>query len=323
MPPPSNWQARWRDARLFRKLARAIVAEGDIPVVLLDVGGGCVHYVESFVLWSDGSDWHLQSLEALLPNARDHGTTLTGTWPYTPERSLASGPTARAILDGGVVRLGVIVGQAGCGSGPHETYALVSLVDGDWNLSWDGAAAFAGQIGQTAVEFSGEGMDTIAVKGTSFRRSDLKSQIFFEGKIGPHRYFDQIWQRQGGEYELAGETVRPWSYNTLVEFVYRLSTGDYVGAETLTSDPALLDSAEALGLAQSALYPLWAAYCREAGGSSGSPCIIEMRERDGQGVLIPQHGVRVTMSQEGTDWLISAIEPCTPSYDGATGGRCD
>ncbi len=81
---------------------------------------------------------------------------------------------------------------------------------------------------------------------------DPAGQIFYESHPGPHRVEDQTWTRTGDRYVLSSSSVEPSAYNTLVSFIYRLSTGDDGWAAQLMADTSLLDAAKRLGLAQRA-----------------------------------------------------------------------
>lgn len=290
--------------------SRAIVAEGAVPVVLLDVGGGCESYIESFVLWRGDDAYRIQSLESILPNARDHGTTVAGAWPYAADGNTASGGTARAESDGAVVRLGLIIGQAGCGSGPFATYALLTLQQETWALKWSLPASVVGF--QTSIRFFEEGINQIKVMGTSYGLMDAKSRIFNEHKLGPHRYVEWVWRREGDGYLLETERVTPSAYNTLVEFIYALRTGDSLGVSQLVTDAALVETAVAFGLAQDDGVGLFISTDR----GTGIPPWFVTSEADSQ------QAIRIQMIESDGHWLISAIDSCTPSYDG-TGGHCN
>jgi len=290
---------------------RAIIAEGNERVLLLDVGRGCEAYIESFVVWGEGEAWRVQSLEPLLPHAYDPGTSIVSLSPYPPPNgTLVRGPSARAVSDGGPTRLGLIIGQAGCGSGPFGGYVLLSLVEQQWILSWDGVQAFQGLIGQTAIEYSGVGLDAIVVNGTSYTRRDEKTGILAEHKLAPIRSIDQTWVRQGDAYILTKEVVAPSPSNTMLEFLYRLALGDEAGASELATEPSLLTTAREAGLVRDPNEIEWLLNCTGGWRAEGpvvlGPCVLH--KPDGTGVTIE-------FVQNTDNWLISAIEPCTYWYD--------
>jgi len=286
-------------------------AEGEIPAILLDAGSACA-YIESYVLWNNGSGWQVQSLEPLLNDGGYAGTTVGWGWPYRPDGLMTEGPTARVVADGATLKLGAVIGQSGCGSGPHASYVLFSLVEGEWTLSWDGRTAFAGLIGQTSVEFPGVGLDRLDVRGTSFGRNDAMSGIFADHKLAPVRHFEQVWTRQSDGYALSQERVVPSAVSTLLEFVYRLSSGDDPAAATLVGDVSLVATAKGLGIIKDSSEPAWWVTCTGGAGSFATgPCVIETP--DGR-------GFRFAMLENAGNWLISAIDPCTPAY---SGGPCN
>jgi hypothetical protein len=76
-----------------------------------------------------------------------------------------------------------------------------------------------------------------------------------------------------------------------------------------------------LGLVQQPLTERWLGYCGET-YSDGSPCTIQVTAPNAQNVNVTEHSVRVTMTQNGSEWLISEIDPCTLWHD-ALGSHCD
>jgi hypothetical protein len=225
----------------------------------------------------------------------------------------------RLVNEAGQLYVGVITGRADCGSGPHQGYVLLSHEEGEWIVTWNATEAFAGLIGQTGVEFLDEGLNTIQVHGTSYGRSDAKSSILSEHKLAPVRSFDQVWVRQGEAYVLTEESVGASGSNTLLEFIYRLSSEDQAAASALVTDASIVITAQSLGLVRGPEDPTtWYWFCTDKEGRSfgpfiGWPCVLQ--RPDGS-------SLRFTFVQSSDDWLISAIEPCTYTYGGG-GGRCD
>jgi len=236
-----------------------------------------------------------------------------------PDARTRSVGASELINEAGQLYLGVVTGHADCGSGPYQGYVLLGLKEEEWTVTWNANAAFAGLIGQTSVEFPGESLNTIHVAGTSFGRRDAKSRILSEHKLAPVRSFDEVWVRQGEAYVLAEESERPSGSNTLLEFLYRLSSGDQVAASSLVTDPSLLFTAQSLGLVRAADdATTWYWFCTNKDGLAfgpfmGWPCVLQ--KPDGS-------NFRFTFVESSDDWLISAIEPCTYTY-GSGGGRCD
>lgn len=290
---------------------RVTRADGTVPLVLIDMPWG-ICQSQTFVAWQQGDAWQVQStdttLRDLLVTSWPGQSFDSGTWTSLPPR---------LIDDAGQLYLGVIIGHADCGSGPHQGYVLLSLREGSWTVAWNAKAAFAGLIGQTGVAFSGEGLDTIAVRGTSYGRSDAKSSILTEHKLAPVRSFDQSWVRQGDAYVLARERIRASGSNTLLEFIYRLGLGDDAGVLALVTDPPLVATARTLGLLRDPEDVAWAWYCTDEEGRAlgpfvGWPCILQ--RPDGS-------AFRFTFVESGANWLIAAIDSCTPANDGL-GARC-
>ena len=288
-------------------------SDGPIPLVAIDVPYG-ICQSQTFIAWREGTEgWQVQSTDEVL---RESGVT---SWPnQTTGSGTAARVPPRVISEDGRLYLGVIIGRAGCGSGPHNSYVLLSFGGREWRLSWSGPSAFAGLIGQTSVEFIGEGLETIHVSGTSLGRSDDKSGILSEHKLAPVRTFDQVWVRQGEEYALAEETVRASGSNTLLEFLYSLTAGDAAAASGLVTDPSIVATAQSLGLVRHPGETAWSWFCTDSEGRAfgpfvGWPCVVQSTQ---------DSGFRFSFVETEADWLISAIQPCTYTY-GAGGGRCD
>jgi hypothetical protein len=269
---------------------------------------------QTLIAWQEGDAWQVQSTDEAL---RESWVT---SWPGQRfDSGTWIGVHPRLVNDAGHLYLGVITGHADCGSGPHQGYLLLTLEEGRWTVAWNAKAAFAGLIGQTSVEFSGEALDTIAVRGTSYGRSDAKSGILAEHKLAPVRYFDQIWARQGEVYILAEERVRASGSNTLVEFIYRLSSGDDAGALALVTNASLVTTAQSLGLVRDPADPAWYWFCTDGEGRIGTtftkgPCIVS--KLDGSAFIF-------TLVESAGDRLISRVEPCTLLYAASPWEGCD
>jgi hypothetical protein len=188
-----------------------------------------------------------------------------------------------------------------------EGYLLLELNNATWNLLWRSNDDARTRLGHRVIAIADGGLETLTINGDSWLRGDEKSQIFGEANAGPHRYFEQTWVRTGNSYDMTRETVQPSSYNTLVEFVYRLRTGDEAGAGQLVTDAALIETAVALGLAQDNDRS-WSA--STDGGSGIPPWFVSVDEAD------TERAVQLFMVESTGDWLISAIDTCTPSTPG-------
>lgn len=276
----------------------AFAGEGDAPIVLVDVRTGVCPYAASLVAWYVDGSWSVQSLDDIL------GINAMAK-PLRTQRE-PGGPSARLVA-ADETRLGLIHAVNACGSGAHEAYLLLELIDGRWVGVWDSNRTAISELSHTKIEFQGPGLDTVYVRGASWYMKDAKSRTFRESNAGPHRRFEQVWVREGNEYQMQSARVVPSPYNTLVEFVYALRTDDEQTAASLVTDASLVDRARSLGLVQG--YDGWCAQY----GDREPPCVV---------VRPDYSGARVEMAPDGEDWLISGIEPCTYRYD-STGGHCD
>jgi len=300
---------------------QAEAAEGPLQLLLVDFVSSperCAFTV-SYLVWPDGAGWHARSMGQLLGG--DMGTRLVRTLPLRSEDLAADGARS-VVLPDGSLRLGVIHSGGECGSGaPQDGFILLGLDGDQWNKYWDSSGDERTRFGHTRMQFAGDGIDSLQLTGDSWFRPDPRRKVFHESNSGPHRYFEQTWVRSGDSYKLAAETANPTSYNTLVEFVYSLTIGDRIAAERWVVDSDLVNTAISLGLNQDPLDERWSGYCGNR-YSDGSPCTVLINELGENNVIVTDRGVRLTMTQTGTDSLISAIEPCTYWYDDM-GGHCD
>lgn len=295
---------------VYPTIVRAHFAEGSMSIVLVDfmaaIESHCFFTV-SYLAWRNDAGWHAQSAEPLLQSAtpwgEDAGTRfLSGGGGMTAAQQ--SRVRYRSVIAEGQARLGVIHSGAECGSGaPSEGYLILELRDGLWSLLWNSGQDARTRLGHRIIEFTTEGLDSLRITGDSWVRQDAEREVFHESNSGPHRYFDQTWTRMGETYDMTNETVLPTSYNTLVGFAYSLSVGDRAGAQRRVIDPALVDVAISYDLQQNPLTERWYGYCGEL-YTKGSPCTI-LRGAD------EAVGVQLEMIQVGTEWVISAIDPCT------------
>jgi hypothetical protein len=292
------------DCRAFAGIAyvNPLAGEGDVPVVLIDVTTPFA-VAAALVAWYENGSWSVQLLDHVLTlDARLHPQSLQNE----PRTS-----SARVVV-GDQTRLGVIHSENAMGSGAHEGYLLLELIDGRWVASWDSNRTVIRELSHTKIEFEGPGVDTFHVKGASWYLKDQKARTFVEGNPGPHRWFEQTWVREGDEYRMQSGRVIPSPYNTLVEFVYALSTADDQTATSLVTDMSLLDRARVLGLVQDPPGQRWTAWCGQS-REEEPPCTV---------IRTDDSSARVDMVSSGESWLVSGIEPCTVSHD-STGARCD
>jgi hypothetical protein len=274
--------------------AQAIGIGGALPVLWIDVANPQCMFDE-FIAWRSEGQWRLQYLNRLFPQGgagyndyRIAPLTLRGE--QTPPRQVAK-PQG--------IRLGVITRVANCGDAPHASLLLLGLDGDSWRIVWDARHSEIAELAHTQVQFVGEGIDNIHVTGTSWFLHDPQRNIFLESNPGPHRYFEEAWTLDGDKYVLAEKHVRPSVYNTLVQFVYRLSTGDEAGAATLVADEALVETARSLGLVQDPLGQEWLISLER-----NTECCGPIRILQGSAA-----GVTVWFVQQGENWLISDIQP--------------
>ena len=264
--------------------------EGVLPVLLMDLATPWCSFDE-FIAWQSGGEWQLQYMNPLFRAGSDYRI---GAWMpsgvQTPARQVPA-------PDG--VRLGIITTAASCGSAPQASFLLLALDGDSWRILWDAQDSQIAELAHTEVKFLGERIESIAVRGSSWHLQDPQRRIFLEANPGPHRYFDETWTLKGDEYVLAEKRVQPSVYNTLVEFIYRLSAGDETGAASLLTDPTLLEKAKTLGLVQKPLGQEWSISL-----DRDTECCGPIRILEG----LPQR-VAVWFVQQGEDWLISDIRP--------------
>ena len=272
--------------------AQVFGVEDLVPVLLIDLANPHCSFDE-FIAWRSGGQWQLQYMNPLFRAGSDYRI---GAWLPTSVQM----PAREAVVPEGV-RLGIITSAANCGSAPHASFLLLALDRDFWRILWDAQNSEIAELAHTEVQFLGEGIDSIAVKGSSWNLHDPQRGIFHESNAGPHRYFNETWILKGEEYVLAEKRVQPSVYNTLVEFIYRLSTGDETGAATLLTDPTLLEKAKTLGLVQNPLGQEWSISL-----DRNAECCGPIRILKG---LSQRVAAAVWFSHQGEDWLISDIEP--------------
>lgn len=276
--------------------------EGGMPLILverLDEPGRC--RAHAFIVWQTNG-WHVQNATVLLPDPVND--RLLGRYVLLTAGPIEPSALARKGVDGDAVLLSVLAGIASCGSGPGTVPMLFAL-DGDtWRLAWDPRGTVLASLSDPRSDFANaSGIDGIHVQGALWNpATDPAGKIFQEAHAGPHRVADQTWSRDGRRYVLAESRILPSAYNTLVNFVYRRSTGDDTGAAELLADTSLLATAKQLGLFQQPLGQQWM-----TDGGQGC-CTIRILSGP-QWKTGPPQPVVVTFVQRGADWLISGIVP--------------
>ena len=130
--------------------------------------------------------------------------------------------------------------------GSCEGLRLYRLTDGAWRQVWPTQQPSDWNYSLAQAEFSGDGIDTVMVRNSDWQLDDPRSKLFVQNHGSLHRWFDEVWQREGDRYALVERQVEPSPYNTLVEFIYALQTnGD--AAQWVVS-PDIIGKAEQLGL---------------------------------------------------------------------------
>jgi len=295
------------DACLNRGEAGFVVAPvgGPLPVVLIERPGdpGMCRSVD-FIAWRTGGEWRLQFATPLLPDPIDD--RLLGPATFPGNARVPAAMLARVVSDAGSTLMTVLSSTATCGSGPRMYPLLVALKGDAWQLAWDPRGSELTTLSDSRTDFvDASGIDHVHVRGALWGSADPAGTIFAESHPGPHRYVDQTWTRDGQRYVLSASQVEPSAYNTLVNFVYRLSIGDEAGAAKPLADPSLIDAAKRLGLIQQPLGRRWTINPDPDAWVRGPIHILSGPEWNGG----PPQPVVVTFEQREGHWLISGIAP--------------
>ena len=175
-----------------------------------------------------------------------------GTWSY---QMLTRGIWTGSIDDDGVraVRsddqdyIAVISNPCAASTqGNCEGLSLYRLADGAWRQVWPTQQPSDWNYSLAQAEFAGDGIDTVTVRNSDWQLDDSKSKLFAQNHGSLHRWFDEVWQREGDRYTLAERQVEPSPYNTLVEFIYALQAND--DATPWVVSPETIAKADQLGL---------------------------------------------------------------------------
>jgi tetratricopeptide (TPR) repeat protein len=196
--------------------------------------------------------------------------------------------------------MGVIYDSATGGSGsPVPVYRLLRLEDGRWKIIWSSSHPSARWPNVRArVSFAGYGLSELSMEGDLWGYQDGKEDIFWESNPGPHRLFQARWTRDGDDYSRTAFKVIPSAYNTLLNFVYAISTGSDDEAAGWVTDKTLIDRAKELKLMQKPLGQRWQIDLND-------PLV----ERRGPIKIIsgPAEGVEVSFVEKDGQYLISSI----------------
>jgi hypothetical protein len=225
---------------------RAITVDGPEPAIVFGLQADAQPLAgqQLFIAWRAGDRWRVQILGESEPYV-DWGL-IDPEHRFGPGGSLPNAP-ARETTVGGRTTLVLIIETGAGGSAPELAALLATLDQDEWRLRWGSDQTEIADLSHTTITFGGDGIERLLVSGDSWLLQDDKSRIFHESNPGPHRFFDQIWELRVDRYEKASESTRPSTYNTLVEFVYALRTGDSAVARWVT-DPGLVDQAKGMGL---------------------------------------------------------------------------
>ncbi|MDI6601563.1 MAG: tetratricopeptide repeat protein [Thermoanaerobacteraceae bacterium] len=182
-------------------------------------------------------------------------------------------------------------------SAPKPYYIVMRLTDDRWKLVWR-PPVYKWRNSHGIITFNGPGLNSIILQGDSWRLNDGKGRIFNEESSGPHRHFTDTWERNGDSYKLVDARTIPSAYNTLVEFIYRLSTGREDATKTLVVDQDIIEKAKELNLIQPGLNERWSLELDGQEAETKGPLKI----LDG-----PAAGVTFIFEQSGENWLIKDI----------------
>lgn len=312
LKPEERWQKiqdidKWgRDQGISINHLLAENTEGDLPLTLLvdftsdsQVLGG---YVDGHaIFWWDKDGLHSQVFYSA--DDDEHGFSPTFT---AMDARLSTGPN-------NAVEMGVIYDSATGGSGsPIPAYRLFRLEVGEWKVIWSSSHPSARWPDVRArVSFTGQGLSELTMEGDLWGFKDGKEDIFMESNPGPHRRFVARWVRESGTkgtsegaasgdgYVLTKFDVVPSAYNTLVNFIYAVSTGDESEAEKWVTDKALIDRAKELKLVQNPLGQRWQIDFSDPSGERRGPIRI---------ISGPAEGVEIRFIEKGGQYLISEIK---------------
>lgn len=175
-----------------------------------------------------------------------------GNWSY---QMLTLGIWTGSIDDDGVRAVGeddqnyiAVISELCSAStqGSCKGLSLYRLTDGAWRRVWPDQQPSGWNYSLAQAEFSGDGIDTVTVRSSDWQHDDPKSKLFAQNHGSLHRWFNEIWQREGDRYTLVERQVEPNPYNTLVEFIYALQTDGDAGGWVVS--PETVAKGELLGL---------------------------------------------------------------------------
>ncbi|MEW6448426.1 MAG: tetratricopeptide repeat protein [Bacillota bacterium] len=271
---------------------------GGLPgVLLVDVNGGEAGdpytYGAHLICWwefdrAKKERFHYQVFYSA--DAVEHGLGIT----------FAAAAARLAPSDNGALEMGVVYETCTSGSGaPIPAYHLYRLEKNRWHIVW--RAPVAGPVWRAShgqINFTGPGLEEFTLQGDSWNVGDGKDLIFHEANPGPHRKFCDTWRREADGYRRVVARTIFSTYNTLVEFVWALSTGNEDAAAALVTDRDLVRKAKEAGLVQSPLGQRWLLQFKDPAQEQRGPFTISTG---------PAAGTTVAFKKDGGKWLMSAV----------------
>ena len=205
---------------------------------------------------------------------------------------------ARAVAAADGLELGLIASAGQSGDTVAPQYTLLRLPDTPagqspvWRSVWSSLAADGWRSSQGSASFTGDGLDSLAVKGVSLP-ADAAGSAISECRVCPHRRFESAWQRRGDVYVPVQQGVVDTPYAALWQFVSTLRSGDVTATLSLVSGTEVISGALSAGLGRPDVQ--WTVSGAETGRSFD--------------LTSQQRTARVTLSQGAAGWLVSGVGP--------------
>jgi hypothetical protein len=292
----SEFQANSPNAVFGYVMASRVTDSKASSIALVDAGYPGTNQGVHLIIWR-GDDGKLQNQAYYVGDELRHGLGVNS-------HAVAANLTAQGLV-------AVYEPEYTHGGPSRPTPYLFWLDDQNSSVRWTPPANIW-RNGDGQITFTAEG--GFVVKSSSWGLEDIKSHIFRESRFGPNRAFTETWVPQSplsssaGFFELKVSTTEATAYNTLVEFVYALSTGDLDAAEKYVSGPSLIDRALNLQMLQAPLGQEWELellapeITPPAPAGETDPATAQIRIADG-----PARGLVVSFTQLDGNWLISGI----------------
>ena len=282
-----------RQQGLFLNVVRSAAdRDAKAPELLwidLSRGDPAAVYEAHLISWRRPDNGEVRNQVFYTADAVEHG--MTNTFEVTAARISGVDKEKR--------EMGVIYDTAASGSGsPIPTYYLFRLEQDVWRILWrspvEGSVwrAFHGRI-----NLPEHGLGALTVTGELWT-TDGQGNVFAEANPGPHRRFQDRWERAGNTYKRVKAAIIPSAYNTLVEFTWNLSTGEESQAARLVTDKSLVQKAKDAGMVQSPPGQGWILDFTDETQLERGPFKI---------LSGPATGATVSFKKVGSQWLISSI----------------